>query len=300
MAIERDLELLDDYLANRLTGGEKEAFEQRIESDPTLKSEYQLQQKLVEGIRNARVAELKTMLNNTPVPSLPTGQGMLTKIAAWTVVSGIIATGIYFLLDKDQKEVVKNENKAIVENNVTEDSQKTTIQPSTAPAVEEKISAEKPVVDVEKTAKKKTKKSTVDSASKKSANAVAQRPNIFDPTAETETDANSKPEQQAPVETKVEETEIKTSTIELEIIDTDKKHTFHYQFKNDKLFLYGSLERNLYEILEFFSGNKRTMFLYYKDNYYLLNEDNNKIKQLVPINDPALLNKLKEFRSKSK
>ena len=46
----------------------------------------------------------------------------------------------------------------------------------------------------------------------------------------------------------------------------------------------------------FFSDNKRTVFLYYKDSYYLLNEENETIKPLAPINDPSLLKKLKDYR----
>jgi hypothetical protein len=304
MAIERDLELLDDLISNRLTGEEKEAFEQRLESDPTLKNEYQLQQKLVEGIRNARVAELKTMLNNTPIPPASIGQSLLAKVAAWTVVSGIIATGIYFLLNKDQKEVVENNNKTVVENKVaSEDTNKTVTQPSTTPALEEKSAVEKTekkVVEVEKSSNKKNKKAFTDATRKTSSTDVAQRPNVFDPTGEDQSESNTRPDQpQAQIGTE-SITEVKASKLEVKMIDNDRKYTFHYQFKDGKILLYGSFERNLYEILEFFSDGKRTAFLYYKDNYYLLNEDDDKIKPLVVINNPMLLDKLKEFRSKSK
>ncbi|MEO5977632.1 MAG: hypothetical protein ABIS36_18055, partial [Chryseolinea sp.] len=61
--------------------------------------------------------------------------------------------------------------------------------------------------------------------------------------------------------------------------------------------LYGVFEKNLYEIMEFFSNNKRTMFLYYKDNYYLLNEDDNNVKRLTPIKDETLLKKLQDYRA---
>ena len=48
--------------------------------------------------------------------------------------------------------------------------------------------------------------------------------------------------------------------------------------------------------MEFFSDNKRTVFLFYKDSYYLLNEEDEKIKPLAPINDPTLIKKLKDYR----
>jgi hypothetical protein len=304
MAIERDFELLDDYIANKLSGGEKEAFEQQLNSDPELKNEFQLQQKLVEGIKNARIAELKTMLKNTPVPSLPTGQSLLTKIATWTVVSGIVATGAYFLLNKgdDNKEINKpNEPAAIVENS------KTIVEPSAPVAediqkAEDKVAVEQRAIETEKSTKKITGNTSANTPSTSKVESqettVSQRPTVFDPSAETE--ANSMPDQTQNNVAKAEKEEptVKSSTIEVSIDETNKNYTFHYQFKNGKVILYGSFERNLYEILEFFSGDKRTAFLFYKENYYLLNEDNDKIKPLVPINDPVLRNKLKEYRSK--
>jgi hypothetical protein len=301
MAIERDFELLDDYIANKLSGGEKEAFEQQLNSDPELKNEFQLQQKLVEGIRNARIAELKTMLNNTPVPSLPTGQSILTKIATWTVVSGIVATGVYFFLNKDDNEINKpNEPAAIVEN-------KTTVEPSAATEevqkAEDKVAVEQRAVEIEKSKKKTTgSNASVNTPStgkvESKETVISQRPTVFDPS--TETEANSMPDQTQNNLAKAEKEEptVKSSTIEVSIDETNKNYAFHYQFKNGKVILYGAFERNLYEILEFFSGDKRTAFLFYKENYYLINEDNDKIKPLVPINDPVLRNKLKEYRSK--
>jgi hypothetical protein len=61
--------------------------------------------------------------------------------------------------------------------------------------------------------------------------------------------------------------------------------------------LYGAFEKNLYEILEFFTGENRTIFLYYKNSYYLLKPNGGKVSPLVPVNDPALLKKLREHRN---
>ncbi len=113
---------------------------------------------------------------------------------------------------------------------------------------------------------------------------------VFDPSEETESSA-------ARPETKTSESSpLSKSSIVVETDNSNKKYNFHYQFKNGKLYLYGTFEKNLYEIMEFFSGNKRTVFLYYKDSYYLLNEENETIKPLAPINDPSLLKKLKDYR----
>jgi hypothetical protein len=302
MAIERDLELLDDYLANRLSGGEKEAFERKLESDPTLKSEYQLQQKLIEGIKSARVAELKTMLNNTPVPS-PGGQHLFTKIATWTVVTGVVVTGAYFLFSKQDVQTPEPQQQAIVENKKPAETSESAVQPSTS-VIEQKETAANEAKQTDATVEKKAgKKATVKSPDKTTDNAISKKPEVFYPGSEVEGDANARPEQpEAQVTPEVTENmEVKAVQTQATAITNDKKHTFDYQFKNGRVLLYGPFERDLYEIMEFISDTKRTSFLYYKDNYYLLNDSGDeKIKQLVPINDPVLLNKLKELRSKSK
>jgi hypothetical protein len=301
MAIERDLEFLDDYLANRLSGGEKEAFERKLDSDPTLKSEYQLQQKLIEGIKSARVAELKTMLNNTPIPPAG-GQHLFTKVATWTVVTGVVVTAAYLFFIKQDVEATKPQQQTIVENKIPAETSDPATQPSTPAAEEKETAANETRQTATVTETKGSKKIAEKSTAKTPGNAVSQKPDVFDPGVEAEGDANARPEQpQAQVTPEAtEDTEVKASKIQVTAITTDKKHTFDYQFKDGKVLLYGPFERDLYEIMEFFSGTKRTAFLYYKDNYYLLSDGDEKIKQLVPINDPVLLNKLKEFRSKSK
>ena len=77
-----------------------------------------------------------------------------------------------------------------------------------------------------------------------------------------------------------------------------KKYIFHYVFRDSKLVLYGAFEKNLYEILEFIGDEKRTVVLYYKANYYLLDIAKVQPTKLTPIRDRRLLKKLQEHRSK--
>jgi hypothetical protein len=60
--------------------------------------------------------------------------------------------------------------------------------------------------------------------------------------------------------------------------------------------LYGSFDKGLYEVIEV-NGNAHSMFLYYKDVYYQLNERSKRITPLAPIKDTELVSKLKQFRS---
>lgn len=275
---------MDQYLGNRLTTQEKSSFEKRLETDTELRNEFSLQQKVVDNIRKARVAELKNLLNNIPVSSIPTeGTSTIAKIGLWFAVAAVVGTGLYFYLNPKDDTLPPTTMEAAKE-----------VTPSiTEPAKggepkQEIVAAPKP---------EETDKQNTVAKSPKSA-PVVQEPHeepvapaaldVFDPTDESakageiETSRNKGKETTRP-------------SILVETL-TDSKYNFHYQFKDNKLYLYGSFEKNLYEILEFFSDNKHTMFLYYKEGYYLLNQEDEKVKPLAPIKDPTLLEKLRDYR----
>ena len=96
MATARDLELLDDYLGNRMDEKSRAAFEQQINADEGLRAEMDMQQQMISGSKNARIAELKSMLMNVPIPAAQTtGIAAGAKIALGVAIAGLIATGIY-------------------------------------------------------------------------------------------------------------------------------------------------------------------------------------------------------------
>jgi hypothetical protein len=88
---------------------------------------------------------------------------------------------------------------------------------------------------------------------------------------------------------------ITASHIAVDVDSSSKKYTFHYQFNKGKLMLYGSFDMTLYEILEI-KGENHSVFMFYKDNYYLLNERQSSITTLEPIKDKALIARLSEYR----
>ena len=138
-----NFELIDDYLANRLQEQDRKAFEQQLDGDPALKEEVEFQQQVVHGVRQARVAELKSMLNNVPVSGNYWSGG---KIAAAVVTAGIVSTGLYFyvnenevsmtsLQEQNQEITGHPEDKTIVpivpsSSNVRPEDSVTTLQPT--------------------------------------------------------------------------------------------------------------------------------------------------------------------------
>jgi hypothetical protein len=298
MASERDLELLDDYISNRLNAQERSAFEQKLEGDPELKSEFQLQNKIADGIRQARAAELKAMLGAIPTTGLPTGgEGQLSipaKIGMWVAATAVVGTGIYFYLTSHETAEQPKNNETVQAPEVTkpEDSA-VQAQPAdsetvaTAPEDKRPVTEEsaKPAVKKADSAKtKKTDSSQVEPSGKPSINA-------FDPSEETDEQGIN----QADVENIG-----KASAADMPVVydNTNKKYKFHYQIKDGKLTLYGPFEKNLYELMAFYSGTKVTRFLYHENKYYLLSDENDKIKILTPINDPKLIDKLNKSRQK--
>lgn len=291
MAAERNLELLDDYLANRMDEKARSAFEKQMASDPALKAEFQLQQQYINAIRKARVAELKAMLNNVLVPAPVSGSTVATKVALWTAGAAIVGTGLYFYLRPSSEhteitDIKTGQTERVPTDSATEQPGQQEEHPHEVSSVdsEEEASSEQTPVESPKAAKKNNARKEEYTADRKL--------DVFDPTKEDSSNQPAQAEPQAPALQPATSVEI---TVEIDA--THKKYNFHYQFKEGKLFLYGPFESNLYEIMEFFSGEKRTLFLYHKDNYYLLKEDNQKPKPLTAIQDPILLKKLKEYRN---
>jgi hypothetical protein len=296
MASEKDFEILDEYAGNRLNPQDRAAFEQQLESDAELKNELSLQRGIIEGIKTARKAELKSMLNNVPISSIPSeGMSIAAKIGLWVVVAGLVSTGLYFYFNQDdgntavQPAITNEINEENTENTVADNTKAETeaIKPEqqdqeapveAQPRVTQKQADQLPAVPKASTPAKVEEQPAVEPSTL----------DVFDPSQDAENAEQAATEEIGP--------KLSTKSSIAVVTEVDKRYNFHYQFRENKLFLYGSFEKNFYEIMEFFSNNKRTMFLFYKDNYYLLSDADEKVKPLSAINDAALLKKLRDYR----
>lgn len=289
MAAERDLELLDDYLTNRLSADEKVAFERKLTSNPELQAEFNMQQALIGGIQKARVAELKAIMNNVPIPAIQTtGSVVATKVAMWVAVIGVVGVGAWFLL-KEKPEATD------VEKTKTESQEVAPEENTTAPIQAEedpsKPHEDSPVVSDEKASSEQKPADAPKPVRKKKPAETPAEPKIevYDPTEESE---NEPPPLNLDNNPKLNS----GSEITVEVDTQNKKYNFHYQFKNGKLFLFGPFQKDLYEILEFISDDTRTVFLYYGNQYYLLKDNNEKLKDLAPVQNEELVKKLNDYR----
>lgn len=279
-----NFELIDNYLTNRLSEPERAAFEQQMKSDPALKADVEFQASIVEGLKKARVAELKKMLNKVPVNSAPV-QFSALKLTAGLVGTVVLVSTIYLYF----KEVNQPE---VPSPTPTEDSIKQREQTKEeVKAIEEVANEDQPTEVNKKPADKK--EPTLNATEKITPSKTVTKPklDVVDPSEDLT--------ESTPTRETIEPSKpgLATPAMEVEVDSASKKYSFHYQFVDGKVILFGPFDKSLYEILEINGGTHAT-FLFYKENYFTLDESKHEITPLEVIKDKALIKKLKEFRNK--
>jgi hypothetical protein len=287
-----NFELIDDYLTNRLSEQDRKSFEQQINSDPALKADVELQKEIIQGLKSARVAELKAMLNNVPITS-PAAYLSPLRIAAGVIGTVVLATGIYFYFNSNDSltpgSISNPPTDSVIKNEQTTPDLKE--DDDTDPQINELNTIPKPAGEEEKTIQSKKQDSDViDSNTKQESKPVID---LVDPTEELNDNAPGT----NPVKSGANNSTISIAKINVDIISSERKYNAHYQFINGKLVLYGKFDSGLYEIIEVNAQRSRSLFLYYKTSYFLLDETQHEITPLKEISDPVLKEKLKAFRS---
>ncbi len=279
-----NFELIDNYLTNRLNESERAAFEQQMKSDPALKADVEFQASIVEGLKKARVAELKAMLNKVPVNSAPV-QFSALKVAAGLVGTAVLVSAIYLYFREDNQPEVPSPTPI-------EDSIKQREQTKEEVKANDEVAHEDQSTEVNKKTDDK-KESSVKPAEKIKPSKEVTKPklDVVDPSEDLT--------ESTPTRETIEPSKpgLATPALEVEVDSASKKYSFHYQFVNGKVILYGSFDKSLFEILEINGGSHAT-FLFFKENYFTLDESKHEITPLEVIKDKALIKKLKEFRNK--
>ncbi len=279
-----NFELIDDYLTNRLNEQDQKSFEQQMTADPSLRADVELQREIIESLKSARVAELKSMLSKIPVAT-PTFYFSPLRIAAGVIGTAVLATGLYFFYIKNENTDSNQISSSLTDSIQQAEQGKSEILVDSAfNETESIIPVEKEIQNTE--IRKEDKR--IQENQKESKPAI----DLIDPTEELS--GNQIP----PEKSVINNTLISLAKIEISVNVSDKKFKSHYQFANGKLVLYGHFDNGLYEIIEVNAQQSRSLFLYYKTSYFLLDETAKEVTLLKEISDPLLLQKLKTFRSK--
>lgn len=280
-------DLVGKYLDNEMSETDKLQFEHRLETDPQLKEEYNFQNDLVKGIKEHRRLELKARLSNIEVPS-PFLHAIGLKIAAVTIATIIVGSGIYFALQDHPSEQISK---------IDVTSQQITIEgENILPKIPDiKIKPETSTKTEGKPAKRKRKKIE---KGKKAVNQEqkATQPTVVKPDlAVNFEETTEESDNSGDADFNVTNNEIKEHSknkMEVETIK-DRRHKFHYKFYNNRLYLLGDFSKSPYEIIELNSKSDKKYFLYYQNSYYQLKTDRQKPTALQKIENDSIIEELK-------
>src|SRR5436190_1701308 len=89
-------EKIEAYLAGKLNAADKLALEEGMTKDPLLKNEVELQNDIIESLKNSRKIQLKNRLNTIDMNTASTGVSSAVKIAASFITVGIVGAGLYY------------------------------------------------------------------------------------------------------------------------------------------------------------------------------------------------------------
>lgn len=301
MADERDFELLDDYLTNRMSEDDRTAFEQKIQADPDLQHEYALQKRLIEGIKNARVAELKSMLNKAPIPANHTGASLASKIVLGTAIALIAAAGYWYF----NQTTTPSEADSIT---ITQEPPKTEDQPLATPDAEIVNEPVQQPPAVQQKPKVEVGKNQTSAGTEHSKPSLARKPDPLTAPAPDKPRRNGENGISVPDVSETGEAQNAGAegdhTIEAGAaalaVETDPESTlykFHYQFLDGKVVLFGPFATRSYEVIRL-ADEGSPVFLYYRDQYYPLEDADNNVRPLEAVTDQALLQKLKKSGNK--
>ncbi len=285
-----NFELIDDYLTNRLSEQDRKSFEQQLASDPTLKADLSRQEEIIQGLKAARAAELKGMLNKVPITT-PTIYLSPLRVAAGLIGTAVIATAIYLYID-NKDNLNPGQLSSSFADSIRQTEQKgVEIKLDSASNKDElnEINSIQPIDKKENAVE--TKKETTPSAADNTKQENKPVIDLVDPTEDLTENTSS------PAKSGVNNSTIAIAKIDVDVISSERKFKSHYQFANGRLVLYGNFDSGLYEIIEVNAQHSRSLFLYYKASYYLLDEAKREVTVLKEISDPVLIQKLKTFRS---
>lgn len=275
-----NFEKIEAYFNNELTDSEKNDFLEEVESDANLKSEYNFQNEVVNGIKEARKAELKAMLNKVTIASTSSVGTGLYKMVAGGAAIVLVGTSIWYYSNSETK--------------INTDEERSNIIATILPKTEEGETEAK----TEIATPSKTENSDIKSNSEpKSASSSIPKiitPNL--PSSNDELANETLPEENLEIPEAMNNSAINLSSkINVEI-KLKKKYNFHYQYSAKGIVLYGDFEEGLFEILELNKEDNIELYLFYKSNYYYINNDSGVITPLKSVVNKNLKIKLEGLR----
>ncbi len=286
-------QLVGSYLDNEMSEKQRMDFENQLQSNPDLSKELGFQQEVINGVKNFRRLELKARLENIPIYT-PVYQTIAFKAVAVVAITAGIGFGTYYLLNRGNESTLPKVELAYTDSTLAETEEVVPAIPQIQTTDTHSDTATSPDSEISKTESGTAQKSKKRDKSSTTASASTAKPNVVTPRVETFTDDEFESEEISALKTQSTETiaEPLSEAVEVATIK-DKKNKFHYKFYENKLYLLGTFDDMPYEIIEINSKSGKKFFLYYKENFYRLLNDQVKPTPLERIENDSLVNELK-------
>ena len=288
-------ERIEAYFNNELPEADKQQLMQDINSDASLKSEFQFQESVIDGIKDYRKKELIARLDNIQIVSA--GQSILLKTIGVVGIATVVTVGTYMWLNRA-------EDQGITTDDVTNTEQLLTQPEETQAEVVNEIDPGSAVADEEINEEEQVNKELVavpvetETASIKSdkddSTLVPEViiPDVQEP--ETGSSVNVDEDLSAPEAMSSSTIRLRSSTdVEVKL---SKKYDFHYQVKDGGLVLFGNFNDSPFEVIELKTNQGINLYLYFEDHFYSLANDSEEIKPLKIIENKQLIKELEKRR----
>ncbi len=279
--------LIEAYYDGSIDPLQKAMLESKIQTDPLLRAEFDLQSQIIEGIADVRKHELKQRLSAIDVNG--TGSFLLGSGVKWLAaglsVAVIFSVWLYWFTNTSENtDSIHLQNKdlmavnesnyppipTVLKKNLLEENEEKEVgnnKSSTSKKEIDKIQNE--TLEENHTAKVKPQSLL-----------TFQDDNLFTPATEKDFSKT--------IDRDVNRNMVSETKIEFLDPIQESSH-YHYKYFNNKLYLFGNFNNEPYQILELHNKGKKQLFLSYQKTIYHIESGKIDITPLTEVTDQMLI-----------
>lgn len=280
--------LIEAYFDGSIDPLQKTMLESKIQTDPLLKAEFDLQSNIIEGISDVRKQQLKHRLSAIDVNgsgSLLLGSGVKWLTASLSVAV-IFSVWLYWYTNTSQSvNTIQLQNEDLLVWNETTyppipKAEKKDLYSQNADFTQKEEITTSERIGQAKSIGEEIKEEAKTAKVKPQALITFQDNNLFSPTSDKDF-------------TKTVERDINRSMVsetKIEFLEpVEYKDQYHYKYFNNKLYLFGDFNNEPYEILELHNKGKKQLFLSYQQTIYKIESNKTNITPLLKVTDEMLI-----------
>lgn len=293
-----NVEHIDRFLLDQMGSEERQQLLNEAQSDPLLQQELDVQVDIHKAISIARESQLKARLNRIDVPlRVPFYQQPIFQMAASIAAISLITTSLYLGTRGNQGNRQNAQNKEVPATTVSKEQNPALKTTETAQSIKDQEITSSPV---EKTSNNTQNQNQV--VKKQARNGKTTNNEVV---VSPEIKLHENPEIQAPQvgmpnDNNADIQSFSSSQVVVADVKHEETKNKTYAFYNDKLFLVGPFKGKTYEVLDVMHNGKRSVYFSFENQFYELKQGQTQHTPMKAVTNPALMEALKNYQSRSK